>query len=416
MADREDWDYPPSGGQIEDTVVRQILEALRGVNTPPISLSQSLNVTGPTTVTSLAASGNATVGGTLEVTGAMSGSSLTLTGALSVQGNTTLGNANSDATTVQGSLTQSGGAWSLSSPTTGTLATTGNQSATAGGTYSVSATGAGTLAASAWTVTGAAKFNSAATFLANLTVKNSLETLTRLFVDSTNGRTIVGTATALTSATDDLFSVIGGRAYFAGNSGPAIGIRYSAADTVGWGIGVAATGANQDLLFYDDGGTEILRVGDTSSTLQAKVTGALAATVKAVIGGTTFSGAEELRVVGQTRLEGTTSVIGATVDLDNNQSYRASDGTTQRNLAKYDSGGVAQFAENGATGAVVDAGYVQLKYNGTVRFSVDTTGIGFYGTTPVAKPNVVGAKGGNVALANLMTALAGMGLVIDSTT
>jgi hypothetical protein len=33
-----------------------------------------------------------------------------------------------------------------------------------------------------------------------------------------------------------------------------------------------------------------------------------------------------------------------------------------------------------------------------------------------AKPTVTGAKGGNAALASLMTALAGFGLVTDSTT
>lgn len=44
------------------------------------------------------------------------------------------------------------------------------------------------------------------------------------------------------------------------------------------------------------------------------------------------------------------------------------------------------------------------------------TELGFYGATPVLKPSVTGSKGGNVALANLMTALANLGLVIDSTT
>jgi hypothetical protein len=42
--------------------------------------------------------------------------------------------------------------------------------------------------------------------------------------------------------------------------------------------------------------------------------------------------------------------------------------------------------------------------------------IGFYGTTPVAKPTVVGAKGLNAALASLLTALASQGLVTDSST
>ena len=42
--------------------------------------------------------------------------------------------------------------------------------------------------------------------------------------------------------------------------------------------------------------------------------------------------------------------------------------------------------------------------------------IGFYGTAPIAKPTVAGAKGSNAALASLLTALAAFGLVTDSTT
>jgi hypothetical protein len=41
---------------------------------------------------------------------------------------------------------------------------------------------------------------------------------------------------------------------------------------------------------------------------------------------------------------------------------------------------------------------------------------GFFGTTPVVKPTVSGSKGGNAALGSLLTALAGLGLIIDTTT
>jgi hypothetical protein len=40
--------------------------------------------------------------------------------------------------------------------------------------------------------------------------------------------------------------------------------------------------------------------------------------------------------------------------------------------------------------------------------------VGFYGTAPQAKPTVTGSKGSNAALANLLTALAGLGLIVDS--
>jgi hypothetical protein len=42
--------------------------------------------------------------------------------------------------------------------------------------------------------------------------------------------------------------------------------------------------------------------------------------------------------------------------------------------------------------------------------------LGFYGATPVSKPTITGAKGGNAALTSLLTALANEGLITDSTT
>lgn len=355
------------------------------------------------------------------------------------------------------------------------------------------------------------------------TFRNAAGSATQLYVDAANARVLVGTATAMTAAADDLFAVAGGVAYFAGNSGPSLGLRYNAAQTVGWTVGVTAAGANADLVFKDDGNAETFRVGDTSSAYQATVTGDLGVTsdlaltgtgalikgdfsnatianrltfetitanastllqmrpsgsgsaagwniyntngltgqrlqlaitsttgilavestgggalplgfytngslqaqlstagvfyAQALIAGATaLSGTEELRVVGQTRLEGLVEVIGNDIRLEQTQSLRATDGAAWRNLASIDSGDILQYGESGATGAVVNADYVQLKSAGTVRFSVDTTGLGFYGTAPIAKPTIVGAKGGNVALANLLTALANLGLLIDLTT
>ncbi len=44
------------------------------------------------------------------------------------------------------------------------------------------------------------------------------------------------------------------------------------------------------------------------------------------------------------------------------------------------------------------------------------TQVGFFGTAPAgARPNVAGSRGGNAALANLLTALANLGLITDST-
>jgi hypothetical protein len=42
--------------------------------------------------------------------------------------------------------------------------------------------------------------------------------------------------------------------------------------------------------------------------------------------------------------------------------------------------------------------------------------VGFYNTTPIAQPTVTGSRGGNAALASLLTALANLGLIVDSST
>jgi hypothetical protein len=44
------------------------------------------------------------------------------------------------------------------------------------------------------------------------------------------------------------------------------------------------------------------------------------------------------------------------------------------------------------------------------------TKTGFYNTTPITKPTASGSRGGNAALASLLTALANLGLITDSTT
>jgi hypothetical protein len=59
-------------------------------------------------------------------------------------------------------------------------------------------------------------------------------------------------------------------------------------------------------------------------------------------------------------------------------------------------------------------GVSQLQVLGKGKFSL---GLGvFNATPPAAKPSVTGSRGGNAALASLITALASYGLVLDSTT
>lgn len=53
---------------------------------------------------------------------------------------------------------------------------------------------------------------------------------------------------------------------------------------------------------------------------------------------------------------------------------------------------------------------------GTLTGALNMATVGFNGTTAIAKPTVIGSKGGNAALASLLTALAAYGLVTDSST
>lgn len=61
--------------------------------------------------------------------------------------------------------------------------------------------------------------------------------------------------------------------------------------------------------------------------------------------------------------------------------------------------------------------YVDALY-GATRHTLDGAAnqVGFFGATPVGRPTVSGAKGGNATLASLVTALANLGLITDSTT
>ncbi len=67
--------------------------------------------------------------------------------------------------------------------------------------------------------------------------------------------------------------------------------------------------------------------------------------------------------------------------------------------------------KNGSfTGVYIDNTTV---YVAGLAHSFTATGIGFYGAPAAAKPTVTGSRGGNAALASLLTALANLGLITD---
>lgn len=70
--------------------------------------------------------------------------------------------------------------------------------------------------------------------------------------------------------------------------------------------------------------------------------------------------------------------------------------------------------EKGSSGS---ARGIKFSIAGTTAFEIDASGnVAWFAGTPTAKQTISGSRGGNAALANLLTALASFGLITDSTT
>lgn len=266
----------------------QLLVSDGGVNVTALTTSGAMQVG-----TDLTVLGNTTLGNNTAV------DTVTINAAVTANGNVTLGDAAGDTLTVNATAT-------FQAPLT------------ANGTFSTTATtNLGNGNADAITVIGVSTF------------RNAANTATQMFVDAANHRVHVGTATQLSGATGSMLEVTGLTYLTPSVAGEvALSIWRSPAAAAGWGIGVTAT---DQLKFTDNGGQGIATIGDTSSAFQLEITGAANITTDAtigddltvtgdtstgrlVVGGTTFSGLEELRVVGQTRLEGALVVTTGGID------------------------------------------------------------------------------------------------------
>lgn len=81
------------------------------------------------------------------------------------------------------------------------------------------------------------------------------------------------------------------------------------------------------------------------------------------------------------------------------------------------SGTAAQGIFVDATGGGTTGHLLRLRNNTADKFIVSKDGgPGFYGATPVAKPEVTGSRSDGTALASLLTALETLGLITDSST
>lgn len=92
------------------------------------------------------------------------------------------------------------------------------------------------------------------------------------------------------------------------------------------------------------------------------------------------------------------------------------------NYFEFKAGGTARLRLSGSNiRPLTDLGLVlgdpSFRWSATYTQNLHVSGnVGFYGTTPVAKPTISGSRGGNAALADLITKLAAFGLLTDGTT
>ena len=91
-----------------------------------------------------------------------------------------------------------------------------------------------------------------------------------------------------------------------------------------------------------------------------------------------------------------------------NMEILKSDGANNVTLGSFTNGIVGFTIASANTVAIVGAG-------GVTNMRIGGTTLGFFNTAAVVKQAIAGSRGGNVALANLLTGLAAYGLITDNT-
>jgi hypothetical protein len=205
------------------------------------------------------------------------------------------------------------------------------------------------------------------------------------------------------------------------------------------GLGVAPTAAplvlsravGQRVLLFGEAVTERYGLGVFNAQMQLFAPGASAVNSIALgmmgADGSTFS--PQLMVNTQSGLVGLGTNIGTTgTTLGSGASYQALSvkGSTlyvgqssvqERPMTLVDSAW-ATSTDASRKARLTLSVYDHLAAREGLRLEADGTAarLGFYGSAAVAKPTVAGSRGGNAALASLLTALSSVGLVVDSST
>lgn len=139
----------------------------------------------------------------------------------------------------------------------------------------------------------------------------------------------------------------------------------------------------------------------------------------------TGTGGNSLRVRSE---PGTTGVNGGPLELRAGDGEDGGPAFLNGGTGATDGGDVALTAGQGIAGSggsvslqagagAAAVGRVRLKDStGGTRLQISTAGVAFNSGSFASSPSVTGSRGGNAALADLLTKLAGMGLITDNTT
>ncbi len=159
----------------------------------------------------------------------------------------------------------------------------------------------------------------------------------------------------------------------------------------------------------------------------APIAGSLSATVTLTGGAVTFSGDVtannlNLPILGKLNLEGAAGNSYITADADDDIGVYAGAVRRLRILgANADfTGDLRPAADNTRALGTASRRFASAAIAGTVVLDGDLdhngSNIGVFGTAPTTKKTVTGSRGGNAALASLLTQLAAYGLITDSST
>jgi hypothetical protein len=325
-----------------------------------------------------------------------------------------------------------GAAITGNSAITGTLLVSSTLTVSTGG---VSVTGGATVVGLTTLVGDFVNRNASGTVLISSSVASGAQSLVigpattpGLLVDVANNRTLIGSATPLSPAADDRFSVIGGSIHVAA-SGSSVSAVFVRQGTGGTPISIGASSAASPLLQVSGGGL-LVSTGGVSATGSSSFAGSvtvLGAGIS-VTGASVFGGGISVTSGGVSVLAGAVTAAtyveigGGTVTtggvrLANAVAiYSEEVAGTDRKLLEFDASDVLRLGDTGMGAAILNATITALQSGGTTRIRADGTGIAFFAAASAAKQTVTGSRAGNAALASLLTGLAAYGLLTDSST